>query len=643
MAPPPAGAEGQAMLNATVATGEQQLIEQDIEGYLEQHQKKELLRFTSVGSVDDGKSTLIGRLLYDTHGIYEDQLSAVKRASSKKGADLDLSLFTDGLKAEREQGITIDVAYRYFSTAKRKFIIADTPGHVQYTRNMATGASTANVAVILIDARLGVVQQSRRHAYIASLLGIPHLCVCINKMDLVGFSREVYAEIKSEFREFCAKLGFKDTTFIPISALRGDNVVHASKHTPWYAGGTLLSYLETVPIASDYNHRDFRLPVQYVLRPHLDYRGFSGAIASGIVNKGDPILVLPSGKRSQVAGIDLFDTELDQAFAPMSVTVRLTDEIDISRGDMLVHPHDRPRSARRFDAMLVWLTERPLDRQKSYLLKHTTRIVRAEVPKVAFVTDLQTLEQVQAERLELNDIGRVTISCHQPLYYDPYSQNRATGAFILIDSITNNTVAAGMILDEESAPPERAELERGARPHSQVSPSERSERLGQGGATVWLTGLPASGKTAIAYALERRLFDQRRVAVVIDPDDGISRETRPDGSSPIQTPEIARRSTDAGLITIFAYASPLRADRTAVRAQVGDDRFVEVHVATSIEKCKERDARGTYDPKRPLPSYERPEKPEVVVSLDELDPEDAAQLIVSALERRGLLPSAYAL
>jgi bifunctional enzyme CysN/CysC len=642
-APRPPETDSPAPELSAGAKAEQVLIAKDIEAYLVQHQQKELLRLVSVGSVDDGKSTMIGRLLYDTHGVYEDQLSAVKRASAKKGSELDLSLFTDGLKAEREQGITIDVAYRYFSTAKRKFIIADTPGHVQYTRNMATGASTANVAMILIDARLGVLQQSRRHAYIASLLGIPHLCVCINKMDLVDFDHEVFNKIHREFSAFCGKLGFKDITFIPISALDGDNVVHRSARVPWHTGSTLLEYLETVPIASDINHTDFRYPVQYVLRPHLDYRGFAAAIASGVVKKGDPIMVLPSGKTSKVVGIDTFEGEVERAFAPMSVTLRLADEIDVSRGDMLVHPNNQPRRAQRFDAMMVWLSERPLDRQKSYLLKHTTRTVRAEIPRVDYVTDLESLEHLPAERLDLNDIGRVTVSCHQPLFHDPYAKNRSTGSFILIDSISNNTVAAGMILVDEPAPPERGELERDRRPHTQVSPIERRELLGQGGAAVWLTGLPGAGKSAIAYALERRLFDQRRVALVIDPDDGLSHETRADGSSPIQTPEIARRCTDAGLITIFAYASPLSADRAAVRDQVSPERFVEVHVATSVELCKRRDQRGSYDPKRPLPGYEAPENPEVIVSLDELDPEDAANLIVRALEKRGLLPSTYAL
>jgi bifunctional enzyme CysN/CysC len=623
---------------------EQELISRDILGYLEQHQKKELLRFVSVGSVDDGKSTLIGRLLHDTHGIYEDQLSAVKRASGRAGMEIDFSLFTDGLKAEREQGITIDVAYRYFSTAKRKFIIADTPGHVQYTRNMATGASTANVAIILLDARLGVLPQSRRHAYIASLLGIPHITVCINKMDLVDYSGDRFEELKREFGAFCAQLGFKGIKFIPISAKLGDNVVHASPSTPYYSDGTLLEHLETVPIASDINLTDFRFPVQYVMRPDLNYRGFSGTIASGIVKKGDTLTVLPSRKSSKVVAIDTFDGELPQAHGGQSVTIKLADEIDISRGDMLIHGNNVPRVDHRFDAMMVWMSERALDRQKSYLLKHTTQLVRAEIEDVAFTIDLETLKQSEAARLDLNDIGRVTISCRRPLYFDPYKDNRITGAFILIDSLTNNTVAAGMILPD--APQKEEDDSRSPtsfRARSQVSPDERSERLGQKGATVWLTGLPASGKTAIAFALERRLFDQKRLAYVIDPDDGLSHGVRPDGSSPAQTPELARRCTDAGIIPIFAYASPLIADRLAIRDAVGAERFVEIHVKSSLDVRKRRDQRGAYGPGHPNPSEEAPKSPDAVVSLDSGDPEEAAQQIIQVLVKRGLLPSAYAL
>jgi bifunctional enzyme CysN/CysC len=624
---------------------ESELIRKDILGYLEQHQKKELLRFVTVGSVDDGKSTLIGRLLHDTHGVYEDQLKAVKRASSRAGMEIDFSLFTDGLKAEREQGITIDVAYRYFSTTKRKFIIADTPGHVQYTRNMATGASTASVAIILIDARLGVLQQSRRHGYIAALLGIPQLVVCVNKMDLEGYGEPVYRRVCEHFSEFTNQLDFRGVTFIPVSALAGDNVVHRSPQMPWYTGPTLLEHLERVPVAETVNHEDFRYPVQYVLRPDLDYRGFSGTIASGVVRTGDTVQVLPSGKTTRVTGIDTGDGAIESAHAPMSVTLRLAEEIDISRGDMLVHPQRLPAVSQRFDAMLVWMSERPLDRQKSYLLKHTTRTVRAEVEQVAYTTDLETLKQQPAARLELNDIGRVTLSCHRALFYDPYKVNRGTGAFILIDSLTNNTVAAGMILEGEAAP----EARESQRPpmietaRSQVSAAERSERLGQKGCTVWLTGLPASGKTAIAYALERRLFDIKRLAMVVDPDDGLSQDIEPNGSSPWQTPELARRSTDAGLIVIFSYASPWLADREAIRAAVGLDRFVEVYVNTSAAVRKQRDARGDYGPGHVSPSAEPPQKPDLEVSLDRGDADEVADAIIKVLVQRGLLPSLYSL
>ncbi len=623
---------------------ETELIRQDIHAYLQQHQQKELLRFVTVGSVDDGKSTLIGRLLHDTHGVYEDQLKAVKRASSRAGLEIDFSLFTDGLKAEREQGITIDVAYRYFSTNKRKFIIADTPGHVQYTRNMATGASTASVAIILIDARLGVLQQSRRHAYIASLLGIPQLAVCVNKMDLEGYSEEVFRKTSAHFSEFVGQLGFRGVTFIPVSALAGDNVVHRSPNMGWYDGPTLLEHLERVPVSETVNQTDFRYPVQYVLRPDLNYRGFSGTIASGVIRSGDTIQVLPSGKTTQVIGIDTADGSLEQAYAPMSVTLRLAEEIDISRGDMLVHPDNLPVVAQRFDAMLVWMSERPLDRQKSYLLKHTTRSVRAEVEQVAYTTDLETLKQEPAARLELNDIGRVTISCHRPLFHDPYRNNRGTGAFILIDSLTNNTVAAGMILEGE-APEARASQRRPVieHPHSQVSADERSERLGQKGCTVWLTGLPASGKSVIAYALERRLFDIKRLAMVVDPDDGLSQGLERNGSSPEQTPELARRFTDAGLIAIFAYASPLSADREAIRSAVGPERFVEVYVNTSSAIRKLRDARGDYGPGHQGPIAEAPANPDIEVNFDAEDADEVADAIVKVLVKRGLLPSLYAL
>jgi sulfate adenylyltransferase large subunit len=384
--------------------------------------------------------------------VYEDQLAAIRKATQLKGADIDLSLITDGLAAEREQGITIDVAYRHFSTERRKFIIADTPGHVQYTRNMATGASTANAAIILIDARLGVLQQSRRHAYISSLLGIPHLAVCVNKMDLVGYDRAVFERIRSEFLSFTGNLSFADVSFFPISALDGANCVRRGAQMPWYEGPTVLEFLDSVPVHEARDLAHFRYPVQYVLRPSLDYRGFAGRVSSGVVKRGDAVRVLPSGKTSRVKAIDTMGGELQEAFAPQSVTLRLEDELDVSRGDMMVHPTDAPRVSRSFDAHLVWMNERALEPGKTYLLKHTTQMVRAEVTQVGWRKDMDTLEEAPAATLGLNDIGRVTMTAHRPLFFDPYDANRETGSFILIDSIANNTVAAGMIIGDARIP-----------------------------------------------------------------------------------------------------------------------------------------------------------------------------------------------
>ncbi len=410
--------------------------------------KMDLLRFTTAGSVDDGKSTLIGRLLFDSKGVFEDQLEAIRRTTEKRGGeDIDLALITDGLSAEREQGITIDVAYRYFATANRKFIIADTPGHEQYTRNMVTGASTANLAIVLIDARNGVMTQSRRHGFIASLLGIPHVTVAINKMDLVNFSEETYEKIKKDYEAFAKQVGIKDIKVIPISALKGDNVVKPSENMKWYQGPTLLEYLEKVEISHDQNLKDFRFPVQTVLRPNLDYRGFAGRVASGVVKKGDKVKVLPSGFESTVKSIDTFDGELDQAFPPMSVTLRLTDEVDISRGDMLVHPDNMPKSSNKITAELCWMVSEPLSLKKKYSIKHTTQTIKAMVTEIEYRTNINSLEKEKVEQLNLNDIARVKIQTLKPLYFDPYSQNRNTGNFILIDELTNNTVAAGMIVE----------------------------------------------------------------------------------------------------------------------------------------------------------------------------------------------------
>jgi len=495
---------------------DEELARTDIEAYLRRHEQKELLRLVVVGSVDDGKSTLIGRLLHDTHGIYEDQLSAVKRASAKGATrgegsegEIDFSLFTDGLRAEREQGITIDVAYRYFSTSRRKLIIADTPGHVQYTRNMATGASTASVGIILIDARLGVLAQTRRHAYITALLGIPHLVACVNKMDLVGWEQVKFDAISRELGELGDRLGIKDVLCLPVSALRGENVVHRAPSAPWYAGPTLLEHLERVPIAEDRNLEDLRFPVQYVIRPSLDYRGFAGQIASGVVRKGDVVEALPSGRQSTVVAIDTYDGPLEEAFSPMSVTVRLADEIDVSRGDMLVRAGARPASAERFEAMVVWLSEKPLDPERSYLLKHTTRLVRASIERVESVVDPETLAPHPAERLALNDIGRLTVRCHQPIFFDPYARNRATGAFILIDSLTSDTVGAGMIAGDAGA------SVRVVGSQTQVSAAERRSRLGQSGAVIEVGGASDEAARARAYLVERVLFDAGRIAAVV--------------------------------------------------------------------------------------------------------------------------------
>ncbi len=470
--------------------------------WLTQTAQTELLRFTTAGSVDDGKSTLIGRLLYDSKGVYEDQLASVRKATRNQSTNgLDLSLLTDGLRAEREQGITIDVAYRYFATPKRKFIIADTPGHEQYTRNMATGASTANLAVILIDARYGVLPQSRRHAYIATLLGIPHLLVAVNKMDLVDFREDVFHQIRQDFAAFAAQLHAREVQYVPISALLGDNVVERSGRTPWYTGPSLLEHLETVPIDRDINLAEFRFPVQYVIRPNLDFRGFAGQIASGVLRRGDEIAVLPSGRTSRVKSIVTYDGELEEAFAPMSVTVCLEDEIDISRGDMLVHPAARPHSGRRFEATVVWMNQKPLEEHRPYLLKHTTQMVQARVREIRHRVDVNTLGHERASRLQLNEIGVVSVEAQRPVFFDAYRKNRATGSFILIDPITNETLGAGMIA--------RPDIHRHSGP---VSGAERLARIGHRPYVIRLQG----GDADTARLLERHLFDLGYLAHVLE-------------------------------------------------------------------------------------------------------------------------------
>ena len=603
-------------------TDEKDLIRDDIEAYLAKYQQKELLRFVSVGSVDDGKSTLIGRILYDTGMVFEDQMAAVRAASQSE--EPDLALLTDGLKAEREQGITIDVAYRYFATDKRKFIIADTPGHIQYTRNMVTGASTADVALILIDARHGVLEQSRRHAYIASLLGIPHLAVCVNKMDLKDFSQEVYDAISSDFLEFGKTLRFKDIQFFPVSALEGDNVVTNSERTPWYDGPNVLEYLETVPVFADRNFEDFRYPVQYVIRPDLDYRGFAAEVAAGVIRKGDDIVALPSGKTSKVKAIDTWEGEIDEAFAGQSVTIRLEDEIDISRGDMIVKPSNLPRVTRRFDAHIVWMHEKPLDTEKAYLIKHTTQTVRAQIDKIFHEIDMHTLEEKETDGLELNDVAKVRLSCHRALYVDDYHRNRETGAFIVIDSLTNNTVAAGMISLQGAGQNigevmKELHAESAMEPKTFVSPNERMERFGQKGATVWLHGVPGSGRWTLAYALERKLFDEGRTATVVSP---VGENLRSMISA-------AKAVTDAGLINICAFPSPTATDREELTKRIGEDRVVQVYVNTDLELCKER------RPDADFASFEPPEDPDITIALDKVRIDKAVEIIIRALKERG--------
>ncbi len=489
------------------------LANESIDSYLDRHQRKELLRFLTCGSVDDGKSTLIGRLLHDTKGIYEDQLAAVKKDSLKHGTtgegQIDLALLTDGLRAEREQGITIDVAYRYFSTDKRKFIIADTPGHEQYTRNMATGASTCQLAIILIDARHGVQVQTKRHSYICSLLGIKHLVIAINKMDLVQFSEQRFHQIREAYLAFVAPLGIRDISFIPMSALVGDNVVEPSKNMPWYAGPTLLQHLETVSLAGDRNLDDLRFPVQLVLRPNLNFRGFAGTLASGIVRKGDAVKVLPSGKTSRVKSIVTFEGDIPEAFAPMSVTLTLEHEIDISRGDMLVHAAPEsgraaPLVASAVEAMVVWMHEQPFAPSKSYWFKQTTRVVTGAMTALAYAVDVNTLEQRPASALALNEVGRVTLSLAMPWVFDPYATNPATGGFIIIDRLTNTTVGAGMIVERTNTS--------GATARGRVTQQEKEIRLGQRGAIIWIA-------PAITDAIERSLFDAGRTVLRLEAND----------------------------------------------------------------------------------------------------------------------------
>jgi bifunctional enzyme CysN/CysC len=638
------------------------LIATDIDAYLKQHERKQLLRFITCGSVDDGKSTLIGRLLYDSKMIYEDQLAQLE-ADSKvvgtTGGNFDPALLTDGLKAEREQGITIDVAYRYFSTPKRKFIIADTPGHEQYTRNMATGASTADLAVVLIDARQGVLTQTRRHSFIVSLLGIRHVIVAVNKMDLVDFSEQRYNEICDEYRSFATRLDLPDLHFIPISALDGDNLVDPSERSPWYTGSTLMNFLETVYIGSDRNLQDFRMPVQYVNRPDLNFRGFCGTIASGIVRRDDEIMVLPSRQKSKIKEIVTFDGNLEEAFAPQAVTVTLEDEIDASRGDMIVRPGNLPRSRDQIDAMLVWMSADGMVPGKTYLFKHTTQTLPGTIDTLKYRVDVNTLHRNPAPQLELNEIGRVSISLSGPIYFDAYRRNRGTGAFIVVDRITNATVAAGMILDKSGDAAVKSVWDDGVAEAtgesdvSAVSSDERAARFGQKPATVLLTGLTGSGKSAIGHAVERKLFDQGRAVAMIDGEAvrrGLSRDlgyAAEDRSENLRrSAHLAQTLNNAGLICIASFVAPSEDVRQKVGKLIGAERFLVVHISTPVDVCRQRDTKGQYAKAdqgelRNFPGvtapYETPASPDLEIDASDRSIDQCADAVIELLRSKGMM------
>ena len=637
------------------------LIQEDINAYLDRHERKELLRFLTCGSVDDGKSTLIGRLLYDSKMIYEDQLAAIARDSVTVGnadGDFDPALLTDGLKAEREQGITIDVAYRYFSTEKRKFIIADTPGHEQYTRNMATGASKCDLAIILVDVRSGVLPQTKRHSFIASLLGIRHVVVAINKMDLVDFDEARYEQIVQDYRDFAARLDIADLHFIPLSALKGDNVVNRSPAMPWYEGETLMRLLETVHIGSDRNMEDFRFPVQYVVRPNLDFRGFAGSVASGIVRRGDEVMVLPSKKRSKVSRIVTYDGDLEEAFPNRAVVLTLEDEIDVSRGDMLVLPDNVPTVASRFEASLVWMDEAPLVPGREYLFKVGPTVIAGQVSTLRHRIDINTLDQQAAPTLGLNEIGLCQVKLGTPIAYDPYDRNHGTGAFVVIDRITNATVGAGMIrLPSESDGAgdlwERESAVELGSEDSRVTLEERAARFGQRAVTLLLSGLSGAGKTTLAYAVERKLFERGRAVAVLDGASmrqgiskglGYSADERSENLR--RSTEVARLLNDNGMICVCAFVAPHAAIRRKAAKLVGEERFLEVHVDASLEVCREREKSGLYSgadegrlahvPGIAFP-YEAPDSPDLRVDTVALSVEASADAIIELLERRGFI------
>ncbi len=621
------------------------LIAEDIDAYLEQHQHKTMLRFITCGSVDDGKSTLIGRLLYDSKMIFEDQLASLEADSKSvgtQGGKIDFALLVDGLAAEREQGITIDVAYRFFATEKRKFIVADTPGHEQYTRNMVTGASTADLAIILIDARQGVLTQTRRHSYLAHLIGIRHIVLAVNKMDLVEYSRSRFDEIVADYRSFAEEIGIADFTAIPISGLEGDNITVLSDNMPWYDGVTLVDHLETVEVSASTNQqKPFRMGVQWVNRPNLDFRGFAGQIATGSVKPGDAIRVLPSGKTSTVERIVTFSGDLDEAVAGQSVTLTFADEIDCSRGDVIATSDAPPQAADQFEATVVWMDDEAMLPGRGYWMKIGTQLVTASVQHPKYRVDVNSLEHLAAKTLELNDIGVAEVTTDRDIVFEPYAESRDLGGFILIDKISNRTVAAGML---------HFSLRRSQNVHRQALSIGRAEHAGlknQKPKLLWFTGLSGSGKSTIANEVEKLLYRMNRHTFLLDGDNvrhGLNKDlgfTDADRVENIRRiGEVSKLMTDAGLIVLTAFISPFRAERQMVRDMLETGEFVEIFVDTPLEVAEERDVKGLYKKARSgelknftgIDSpYEAPEQPEIRVNTVEMSAQEAARHIVEWL------------
>ena len=627
-----------------------ELIADDIEAYLQVHQHKTMLRFITCGSVDDGKSTLIGRLLYESHLVFEDHLAALEADSKKvgtQGGELDFALLVDGLSAEREQGITIDVAYRFFATEKRKFIVADTPGHEQYTRNMVTGASTAEVAVILVDARKGLLTQTRRHSYLVSLLGIRKIVVAVNKLDLVDYSREVFDTIEADYRAFAEQIGLTDVVCIPMSALRGDNITEPSPRTPWYEGPTLVGYLETVPVGETALDRPFRLPVQWVNRPSHDFRGFAGTIVSGHVQVGDRVRVVPSGQETTVARIVTMDGDLHQAVAEQSVTVTLTDEIDVSRGDVLCGAESPAGAADQFEAHIVWMAEQEMLPGRPYLLKLGTQTVLASLSRPKYRIDVNTLEHAAATTLGLNEIGVCNLNLDRRIAFDPYAENRDLGGFILIDRLNNATVGAGML---------HFALRRAQNVHWQaldVDKEAHASLKGHRPVVVWFTGLSGAGKSSIANLVEKRLHAAGAHTTLLDGDNvrhGLNKDlgfTEADRVENVRrVAEVSRLMVNAGLIVLVSLISPFRSERRLARDLLAPGEFCEVFVDTPLDVAEERDVKGLYGKARRgelinftgIDSpYEPPENPEVRIDTTTATPEEAAQLVVDKLRDLGVI------